>query len=91
MCVLRGQMYEFMEVIDSAMNLSNFVFEKYHNNLDFNVCFSLVVLAACLCLFNHAAVGLCQVPGCCWASRCLVGCTVSGCRIGPLFFDWNFL
>lgn len=46
---------------------------------------------ACLRLFNNAAVGLCQVSGCRGAGRSLVGCTLSGCRIGPVLIDWNFL
>lgn len=50
----------------------------------------IVLLAACLCLFNHAALGLLQVPGCRGAGWRPVGCAVSGCRIGPLLLDWHF-
>ena len=50
-----------------------------------------VLLAACLCLFNHAALGLLQVPGCRGAGWRPVGCTVSGCRIGPVLIDRDLL
>ncbi|CAI9560699.1 unnamed protein product [Staurois parvus] len=50
-----------------------------------------VLANACLCLFNHAEVGLCQVSGCRGAGWSFAHCTFSGCRIGPVFIDWDFL
>ena len=45
---------------------------------------SYAIPAAGLCLFDHAKVGLCQVPGSCGASRGAVDGSVGGCRTGSL-------